>query len=151
MYRIGIQHSKDLDQRGNKPSPSGLMARTDAGSIVSMEVLVEQQMILPMGILLEFLDTSEDRATAVLVTQKDAAQPCRDISGNLEKVLLDARTGWAFDLEVIAVVSEVMQQRPDDQGVDRHPDGSPPVLVAAKHPGVRFSGKIAHSVFLPTR
>ena len=39
-------------------------------------------------------------------------------------------------------------ERPDDEQVDRHPDRSPPVGVAAEHAGVRLGRQVVHAVLL---
>ena len=44
-----------------------------------------------------------------------------------------------------------MQERPDDQGIHRHPDGPPPVGVAAEHAGVRLGREVVHLILLATR
>src|SRR6516225_1756497 len=63
--------------------PAGLMAGTDAGSIVAVEVLVEQYRIVPVRILLELPRSPVDRPSAFLVAQEDAGQPPRDFLGDL--------------------------------------------------------------------
>ena len=60
-------------------------------------------------------------------------------------------TGRTFHDEVIAVEGIVLQQRPDDQRVDGHPDRSAPVGVATKHAGIGFAGQIRDAVFLAAR
>jgi hypothetical protein len=62
-----------------------------------------------------------------------------------------AGTGRAFNLEVVAVVEVEVQERPDKYGIDRHPDRTPPVGVAAEHVGVRLCGQIIHTVLLAAR
>ena len=42
-----------------------------------------------------------------------------------------------------------MQQAPNDESIDRHPDRPPPVGIAAKHAGIRLSRKVLDLIFLP--
>ena len=42
---LGVEMPEDFDQRRHQPSPSGLMTGADAGAVVAMEILVEQQVI----------------------------------------------------------------------------------------------------------
>ena len=49
-----IDFAEDLDQFRNKTGPAGLVAGSKARTVVSMEVLVEQQVVLPVRIGLEF-------------------------------------------------------------------------------------------------
>ena len=67
---------------------------------------------------------------------------------HLEEVHHLAGPGGAFNLEVVAVVEVEVQERPDDEGVHRHPDRPPPVGVAAEHAGVRLGRQVVHPVLL---
>ncbi len=59
-----------------------------------------------------------------------------------------AGTGGALDLEIVAIITVILEQRADDQRVDREPDRAAPVRVSAEHPGVRFGGQVLDFVFL---
>ena len=43
---------EDGDQGGDQPGPAGLVARSDAGAIVAVEVFVEQDQVPPVRVLL---------------------------------------------------------------------------------------------------
>src|SRR5262245_9735411 len=62
--------------------PAGLVARAEAGAVVAVEVLVEQEEIPPMRVLLELPAATEHRAPAGLVPEEDARQPPRDLLGH---------------------------------------------------------------------
>src|SRR5271167_424919 len=68
---LGIELAKNVDQAGDDPGPTRLMAGADPGAVVAMEVFVEQQIVPPIRIALEFLGASEHRPPAALVAQKD--------------------------------------------------------------------------------
>src|SRR4051812_7922550 len=114
---------------GNDASPAGLMAGTEAGAVVAVEVLVEREVITPVRVLLKLAGTSVDRPPTLVVPQKDTGQPARDLLGDLIQVHEPARARGTFDGELIAVEGVILQQAPDDQGVDGHPDRSAPVGV----------------------
>ena len=58
---------------GDNSGPSGLVARSEAGPVVAMEVLVEEQQIAPVRVFLELRGPSIDRPPPFIVAQKDAA------------------------------------------------------------------------------
>jgi len=55
------------------------MARTDAGAVVAVEVLVKQQVIAPVGIVRELRRAAVYRPPLVLVEQKDIDHPAGDV------------------------------------------------------------------------
>ncbi len=60
-----------LDQFRYQPSPTCLMARTQPCSIIPVQVFIEQDMVAPVRIALEFLLSPKDRATTVCTAQKE--------------------------------------------------------------------------------
>jgi hypothetical protein len=56
-----------MDECGNKARPSGLVACTQAFSRISMEILVEQEMLVPAGISLKPTLVSETGAIALWI------------------------------------------------------------------------------------
>jgi hypothetical protein len=58
------------------------MAGADAGAVVAVEVLVEEEEVAPVRILLELADPAVHRPAAVLVAQEDpAARMIRALTG----------------------------------------------------------------------
>src|SRR5262245_40248994 len=102
------------------------MAGTQAGAIIAVEVLVEQDEIAPMWIFLENARTPVNRPASTSVAEEDAGQTPREILGDLVQIHELAGAGRTLHLEVLAVVHEVVEQRADDQPVDRHPDRAAP-------------------------
>ena len=119
QYGLGVDVAKIFDQTGDDTGPAGLVAGANAGAVVAMEVLVEQQVVASIGIALKLFGAAKDRAPAGFVTQKDPRQATGDLLRHLEQVHQPARPGRAFDFEVVSVVGEVMHQGADDQRVDR--------------------------------
>ena len=76
------------------------------------------------------------------VAQERGREPALDLLRHLEQRHVVAGAGRALDLELVAVEAVQVQQRPDEQHVDGHPNRTAPVGVAAEHPGVRFGRKI---------
>src|SRR5262245_61574816 len=54
--------------------PPGLVARAEAGPVVAVEVLVEQDEVAPVRVFLELAGAAVDRAAALPVAQEDAGQ-----------------------------------------------------------------------------
>src|SRR6266849_5408137 len=65
-----VQTAEELDQFGNQACPAGLVARPQPSAVVSVEVLVEQDVILPLRAGLEFLRASIHRRPARLIAQE---------------------------------------------------------------------------------
>ena len=61
-----------VNQTGNQPCPSGLMAGPQTLAGVPVIVLVEEKVVAPMRVSLKFLAISETRSLAVLITRKDS-------------------------------------------------------------------------------
>src|SRR6476620_8619012 len=100
-----------------------------------------------MGIRLEFLRAAVHRPTLFGVAFKDRRQALSDLPAHFEQVHEFPGTGGTFHFELVAIVEMEMQQRPDDQGVDGHPDRPTPVRVATEHSGVGFRRQILDTVF----
>jgi len=66
--------------------PKLSVTRSKPGAVIPMEVLVEQDVVAPVRVGLEFLRSTVDRPPATLVAQENAGQPVRDLLGHLEEV-----------------------------------------------------------------
>src|SRR6267142_1940803 len=106
------------------------MACPKAGAVVGVEVLVEQNVILPVRILLELLGSTIDGALAALIAEKNARQSLGNFFGNLEQGHVFPRAGGTLDLEVVPVEQVKVQQSADQEYVHRHPDRPAPVGIA---------------------
>src|SRR5215471_16899497 len=113
-----------------------------------MEIFVEQHVILPVRICLEFLRTSVNRPPPRLVAQEDPSQSMGNFASYFEEIHLTTRARRALDLEAVTVIQVERQQRADQQYVHRHPYWPTPVRVSPEHARVRFCREITYSVFL---
>src|SRR5207237_9117420 len=83
-----------LDQFRDESRPSRLVAGTDPGAVVAVEVLVEEQVIPELRVGLELFGAAEDRTTAAFVPQEDPSEPSREIGRHLpERPLLSRAVG----------------------------------------------------------
>lgn len=80
------------------------MAGAEPGTIISVEVLVKEDVIAPMGIVLELLSAAIDRSMAILVPQEDAGETIGDLLAHVEKIHQVAGARGTFDFEVVAVI-----------------------------------------------
>ena len=72
---LGRQGCEEVHGPGDDSGPAGLVAGAEAGPVVAVEILVEQEAIAPVRVRLELPGLSIDRATALLVFQKDVPEP----------------------------------------------------------------------------
>ncbi len=145
--RLGPHAREERHQRGDDRRPPGLVAGAQAGAVVAVEVFVEKDVVLPVRIVDELARAAEDRTAAFVVEQEDAGHAIRQLLGDLVERHVLARAGRALDAELVAVERVHLNQRADDERVDRRPDRPAPVGVAAEHPGVGLGRKIADAVF----
>src|SRR5262245_38027315 len=108
------------------------MACAQAAAVLSMEVFVEQQVIAPVGIVLEGIPVSVNWTPTLSVAQKDSGQASRQLLADLPQGQVLAGASRAFHFEVAAVVVMELLQRLDDEKVDRKPNRPTPVRIAAK-------------------
>jgi len=69
---LGIERAEDLDELGNNSGPAGLVAGAQARAGVAVEVLVEENVVSPVGIGLERLGVAEDGTPTGLVAKEDS-------------------------------------------------------------------------------
>src|SRR5580698_521936 len=96
-------------------------------------MLVEKNVIAPVGIGLEFFLAAEDRPAAVVVKLKDPDEAF----GNVVREVLQA--------EAAAVGGAEFEQTFDQQVAGRKPDGPPPVGVAALEFDLFLGWFVAHA------
>src|SRR3954464_4621557 len=80
---VGGQLLEQQRQHADETGPAGLVARSEAGAIVPVEIFVEQQQVAPVWVLLQERLTPVDRAVTVQRTSEGAdesvAQLLRDL------------------------------------------------------------------------
>src|SRR5262249_44482573 len=111
-----------LQEFGDQPGPSGLVRGPDASAGVTVEVLVEVQVVAELGVRLELWIERVHLPLAGGVLQEDSDEPVRELLGHLIDREKAARAGRAFDAKAVAVVVVELLQRLDDQQIDRKPD-----------------------------
>src|SRR6516162_3430855 len=111
----GPQGGEQVHDPGDDPRPAGLVAGAEAGPVVAVEVLVEEEAIAPVRVLLELPGAAEDGPPALPVPEERVRQAAADLLGDLEQVHAPAGAGGAFHGELGAEVAVVVEQRPDDQ------------------------------------
>src|SRR6185503_10518241 len=114
------------------------MRSAAAAAVVAVEVLVEQDVVLEVGIRLKFLVAAEDGAPPVRSAPEELEQAAAQLVGDLLERQHDAGSGRAFDGEAVAIVLMEAAQVFDQQIVDLHPDRAAPVRVAAEQSAVGF-------------
>src|SRR5580704_479022 len=133
---LRVDAAEQLDQLRDYAGPAGLMASSQAGAVIAVEIFVEQNVILPLRIGLELLRTSKHWPLTRPIPQENPLQSIRYFMGNLEQVHQLARAGRTLDLEVVTVIQIKRQQSADQQRVHRHPYRTAPVRVPSEHAGV---------------
>src|SRR6516165_2975685 len=98
---LGIELSKDLHYFCDESSPAGLVAGTQAGTVVPMKVFIKQNVIPPVGIGLEFLRPAIDRASSGGIAHKGCRQSPRDLLRYLEQVHHLTRSRGTLHFEVV--------------------------------------------------
>jgi len=90
--------------------PARLVACSEAGSIVAVEILVEQKQISPVRIVLKLARASVDRTLAVGVRQESGDQPVRNLFPNLIQVQIIPRVVHMFATTTAQQVVELGQK-----------------------------------------
>src|SRR4051794_16514821 len=98
-----------VEQDCDQPGPAGLVAGADAGAIVAMKVLVEQEAVAPMRVILELPRGAEDGPPAAAVAQEGRGQTTGDLARHFEEVQLLPAAGRALDGERVPEITMVLQ------------------------------------------
>ena len=145
---LGIDAAEQVEEDSDETRPPGLVAGPKSRAIVAVEVLVKEDEIAPVRIVLEFFRSSVDRASPLGIPQEDAGETTRDLLGHFKQRHLPAGARGTLHLELVAVESIEVEQRADDEDVDRHPHRASPIRVPAEHAGVRLGGQVLDHVLL---
>src|SRR5262245_18123319 len=140
-----------LNQLGQQPRTSGLMAGAEPSAVVAVKVLKEEDLVSPVLVALEFFYPAVCGSSPLFAAQEEFDQPPRQLLADVPEVHHFSRPGRAFDLEVVtvAIVREVrviFLQRFDDQEVDREPHRPAPIRVASEQPGLRPRRLVIYTV-----
>src|SRR5262249_10307752 len=121
-----------LKELRHNASPSRLVARAHAGAVVTMEVLVEEDQVLPVRVFLIQSVRPMNRTPAVGSPQENLLRPPREFGGAFPQRHPLPGTGRALYLEFVAQIVVELLQRFDEQKVHREPYRSAPVRIAAE-------------------
>src|SRR5580692_1630831 len=127
-----------FDQLRDQAGPASLVTRTNASAVVAMEILVEEQQVLPMRIALEQFGPTGYGTTTVLAAHKNMNQAARNFSCHFPKIRFAARARWKFNFEILTVIMVILLQGLDEEIVQRKPDRPAPVRISAKNTAARF-------------
>src|SRR5512134_479735 len=88
LQRVGRSHApEEVEKPCDEAGPAGLVAGPDAGPVVAVEVLVEEDQGAPVRVVLELGRAAVDRPAAARVAQEDAREAPGDLLRNLEERL----------------------------------------------------------------
>jgi hypothetical protein len=87
---LRVEPPEHFDQPPDQTGPPGLMACADAGAVIAVEILVEENMVAPMGVGLELVLAAIDRPAPVLIAHEKFGQPGDDLLRDLEEIHLMA-------------------------------------------------------------
>src|SRR5271166_2194160 len=116
-----------LHQLRDDAGPSGLVARSNSGSRIAVEVLMEQHQVTPVRIGLELFEIAEHRAATIFIAKENVRHAARKFSRDLPQSHHLSRSRWKLDLKVVAQVVMELLERFDQQVVRRKPNGAAPV------------------------
>ena len=146
-YNKAKDAAAQVEQEAKKHGTRVEAFKADAGRHLDNKKLVDQ-CVARLG-RLDIVVANVSSISKLPSTRSSARpQPVGNLAAYLKEVHQIAGTGWALNLEVVAVVEVVGHQGANQQHIDGHPDGPAPIGVAPEHAGVRFGGKIIHAVFL---
>src|SRR5215472_8656698 len=69
------QTGEQIEVPRDQPCPPGLVAGSQSCSVVSVEILVEENVVFPMRIFLKLLGRAVDGTPRLLISEKNARQP----------------------------------------------------------------------------
>src|SRR3954452_24039017 len=98
------------------------MARAETGPVVAVEVLEEEDVVLPRRVGLEAVDPAEAGAAAVGADEEDGDQPPADVEGDVLEPQAAPRADRVLERHVVPEEARVTAEGVDDEVVDGHPD-----------------------------
>src|SRR5208282_3493640 len=89
-----------LHQLRDYAGPSGLVACSNSGSRIAVEVLMKQNQVAPVRIGLELFEIAEHRPAAFFIAKKNVRHAARQFSRHSPQGHHLSRSGWKLNLEV---------------------------------------------------
>ena len=84
---LRVETAEKLDQLCDHTGPTGLMTGPEFRAVIAVEVLVEKDVILPIGIGLEFLYAAVHRPPSGFIPQEDPCQTISYFTGDLDRFI----------------------------------------------------------------
>src|SRR6187549_2184723 len=125
--RRDVGASLSADHVGDDPCPARLVTRSQPGAVVAVEVLVEEDVVLPGRIALELVDPAVTGPASVLADEEERDEPPAEVLADLRERSTLAGACRVLELEVVTEVPGVAEHGVDDEVVDREPDRPAPV------------------------
>jgi len=82
---LGVNAREPVEHRSDQAGPAGLVTGSEAGAVVTVEVLVKQDQAALVRIVLEFFRSPVDRSFAVRIAQERAGQATNDLLRHFEE------------------------------------------------------------------
>lgn len=124
------------------------MAGSESRTVVTVEELIEQDMLAEIRIGLEFFRVAKHRAASFFVFQENTRKPTRYLLRNFPQIHHNAGTSRTLDLQIVAVIMMEFLQRFDQKVVDGKPNRPSPVRIAAEKAACRLGWFVIDAIFL---
>src|SRR5207249_7354539 len=134
---------------GDEPGPARLVRSAAAAAIVAVEIFVEEDVVLEIGVGLQLCILSENGTPPVSTAKKKLYEAATQLISDFVEREHNSRSSRAVDPQPITIELMEAAQVFDQQIVDRHPNRTAPIRVAAKQSAVGLSRKIFHSIVHP--
>ena len=140
--------SEFVEAPGDEGRPPGLVASPAPPPRISVEVLVEEDQVLPEGVALVQLGVPMARPSSGLVRHEEPGQATGQFETDFVQSHDLPRSSRTLHLEVFSVVEVVALQGLDEEVVDTHPYRTSPVAVAPEEQGVGLARDVGHLLHL---
>src|SRR5580704_1456181 len=126
--------------------PTRLMAGSQSMTVVAVKELVEQDQIAPRGIRCVSRVIAVNGTPTMRVGQEDGDQSSLNFPGHFAERFVLPGSRRALDFQRIAIEVVVALERLDQQMIERKPDRSAPIRVAAEQLRLRIAWLIVDPV-----
>src|SRR5450432_1339341 len=120
------------DQFSDQGCPAGLMAGSQAHSIVTMKIFVEKMQMFIARLLIKPIVLAMLRYAVRIIRLKQTDHALGQKIRHFFQVHKNTRTHGTFYFQFVTIKYSIFTDRLNNKVVDRHPDGSPPVGVSPK-------------------
>jgi hypothetical protein len=116
----------------HQPCPTGLMACSQSGPILTLKVFVEQDQVTPVRVFLEYLRATIYRPSPGTIPQENAYQSLGQLHRYFPESHLFTRACRTLHCKFITQVTMELLERLDNQVIHGEPHRTTPVRVAPK-------------------